>query len=298
MQNFVAVIEAGSFVHAAEALHSSKAAVSRHISELESRLGVRLLHRTTRKLSLTEEGEVFFERCKELLSNLDEAEAEITSRKADASGLLRINVPVSYGIRVLAPLWGEFHRLYPRVKLDVELADRTVDLVEEGYDLAIRIASLPNSTLVSKQLTSTRIMLCASPQYIKQHGEPLKPGELKHHQLIGYTYWSLKDEWVFEGPQGQERVKTTPFMRTNNGDTCLAAALEGEGIILQPSFLVADALKNGQLIELMPNYRSIELGIYAVYPTRKYVSPKVRVLIDFLTKYFQQGMSQQIKKVS
>jgi DNA-binding transcriptional LysR family regulator len=227
-----------------------------------------------------------------LLSSLDQAEAEVTSRIADATGVLRLNVPVSYGIKVLAPLWGEFHRRYPRVKLDIELIDRTVDLLEEGYDLAIRIANLQNSTLVSKKLSATQIILCASPDYIRQNGEPRTPADLKNHQVIGYTYWSLNDEWLFNGPFGQERVKTAPFMQTNNGDTCVAAAIKGLGIILQPSFLVNDALNAGELLEIMPGYRSIELGVYAVYPTRKYLTPKVRVLIDFLSQHFEQCKAQ------
>jgi DNA-binding transcriptional LysR family regulator len=288
MQTFVGVVDAGSFVGAADALQLSKPAVSRHIGELEARLGVRLLHRTTRKLSLTEEGEVFYARCQQLLADVDEAEAEIGARSGEATGTIRLNAPVSFGILHLAPLWGEFRRRHPKVMLDVALADWVADLVEEGYDLAIRIARLPNSSLVSRPLSSTRMVLCASPRYLRKAGRPRHPSALAEHAVIGYSYWSQHDVWEFDGPEGRVSVKTRPCMRTNNGDTCRAAALQHQGLILQPTFLVGEDLRSGALVEVLPQYRSTELGVYAMYPTRKHVSPKVRLLIDFLVEWFRQ----------
>lgn len=288
MQTFCAVVDAGSFVKAADALGMSKAAVSRYVAELEERLGVRLLHRTTRRLSLTEEGTVFNARSRELLSGIEEAEAEISSGSGDARGLLRVNVPVSFGIQHLAPLWHEFHTQYPEVRLNVELSDREVDVIEEGYDLAIRIAILPSSSLISKRLASTRIVLCATPQYLETHGEPAHPSELTGHQVIGYSYWPGGDAWTFEGPEGPVSVKIYPWMSSNNGDTCRAVALAHQGIILQPTFLVGDDLAAGRLVEILPEYRSIELGIYTIYPTRKHVAPKVRALVNFLENRFRE----------
>jgi DNA-binding transcriptional LysR family regulator len=285
---FTAVVDAGSFVKAADRLNMSKAAVSRHLLDLETRLGVRLLHRTTRKLSLTEEGELFYARCQDILETIESAENEITSHSDDASGQLRINAPLSFGIRKLAPLWGIFHQKYPKVRLDVVLSDRVVDVVDEGYDIAIRIAALSNSTMVSKKLTETRIILCASPTYLKDHGAPKRPADLAAHQIIQYSYWAGKEAWEFTGPAGKESVIVNPFMQTNNGDTCLVAALAHQGIILQPSFIVGEAIRSGDLVELMPKYRSLELGIYAIFPTRKHIAPKVRVLIDFLVDYFSK----------
>jgi DNA-binding transcriptional LysR family regulator len=285
---FTAVVDAGSFVKAADRLGMSKAAVSRHLVDLETRLGIRLLHRTTRKLSLTEEGELFYGRCKEILETLESAENEITSHTEDVSGQIRINAPFSFGIRKLAPLWGIFHQKYPKVTLDVVLSDRLVDVVDEGYDIAIRIAALTNSTMVSKKLTTTRIILCASPTYLKEHGTPKKPADLMNHQVINYSYWAGKEEWSFDGPNGKESVHIKPFMQTNNGDTCLSVALANQGIVLQPSFIVGDAIRVGDLIEIMPKYKSIELGIYAIFPTRKHIAPKVRILIDFLVNYFSE----------
>jgi len=285
---FTAVVDAGSFVKAADRLNMSKAAVSRHLVDLETRLGVRLLHRTTRKLSLTEEGGLFYGRCKEILETIESAENEITSYTDDVSGHIRINAPFSFGIRKLAPLWGIFHQKYPKVTLDVVLSDRLVDVVDEGYDIAIRIAALSNSTMVSKKLTVTRIVLCASPKYLKEHSTPKKPADLVNHQVINYSYWAGKEEWSFNGPKGKESVNIKPFMQTNNGDTCLVAALANQGIVLQPSFIVGDAIRAGDLVEIMPQYKSIELGIYALFPTRQHIAPKVRVLIDFLVEYFSK----------
>ena len=287
MQAFAAVVDAGSFVKAADALAISKAAVSRHVAELESRLGVRLLHRTTRRLSLTAEGEAFHASCKGLLSDVDAAEAEVTSGAGVARGLLKLNVPVSFGLLHLAPLWPEFMAANREVTLEVTLADRLVDLVEEGFDLAVRIARLPGSTLVSRQLASTRMILCASPQYLREHGTPAHPSELAAHAVMAYSLLASGDTWRFEGPDGPVTVKVSPRMRTNSGDTCRAAALQHLGIVLQPSFLVGADLLSGALVELLPQYRSIELGIYAVWPTRKHLPAKVRVLIDFLVEAFR-----------
>jgi DNA-binding transcriptional LysR family regulator len=286
IQTFQAVVDAGSFIKAANSLGISKAAVSRYVADMETRLGVRLLNRTTRRLSLTDEGQVFYNRSKEILRELQEAEEELSSRSTHATGLLRINAPFTFGILQLAPLWGKFRAQNPNVLLDITLADSTVDLVEEGFDLAIRIANLESSTLVSKRLGTTQVVLCASPQYLAQKGIPLHPNDLAHHDIISYSYLATKDEWHFTGPAGPIHIKTKPCIQTNNGDTCLAAALTHQGIILQPSFLVGPYLANGQLQALLPDFPSVVLGIYALYPSRKHLTPKVRVLIDFLAQEF------------
>lgn len=291
MQTFCAVVDAGSFVKAADVLGVSKAAVSRYVGELEARLGVRLLHRTTRRMSLTEEGTVFDARCRELLSGVEEAEAELSSRSGAARGLLRVNAPVTFGIRHLAPLWATFRDRHPQVRVDVTLSDRVVDLVDEGYDLAIRIATLPSSTLISKRLATTRMVLCASPPYLKSRGVPSHPSDLADHDVIAYSYWSSGDQWPFDGPDGPVSVTIKPWMHSNNGDTCRAVALAHQGVILQPSFLIGDDLAAGRLVELLPEFRSIELGIYAIYPTRKHVALKVRALIDFLAQQFSAAQA-------
>lgn len=284
MQTFATVVDVGSFVGAAEALGHSKAAVSRRVAELESRLGSRLLHRTTRRLSLTPEGEVFLSRCRELLSGLEEAEAEIASRSGHAAGLLRVNAPVTFGVRLLASLWAEFRDQHPRVRLDITLSDRLVDLVEEGYDLAIRVGKLQSSSLIARKLAETRLIVCASPQYLEAYGEPSTPEEIADHAVIGYSYWSAGDEWRLEGPDGALTVRTNPIIHSNNGDTCRGAAVAGQGIVLQPDFVVGDDIAAGRLVELLPEYRAGELGVYAVYPSRRHMPPKIRALIEFLVK--------------
>ena len=287
MRAFVAVVDAGSFVRAAEALDLSKTVVSRLVGDLEARLGSRLLHRTTRRLSLTPEGEVFVERCRQLLDGVEEAEAELTAQAGEAIGQLRINVPVTFGLLHLAPLWPAFMTMHPKVALDVTLSDRLVDLVDEGYDLAVRIARLQVSSLVSRQIASTRLILCASPDYLRRHGTPAHPSELARHAVIAYSLLSTGEQWEFEGPEGRVAVKVSPRMRTNSGDTCCAAALQHQGIVLQPSFLIAPQLASGALVEILPRYRSMELGVYVVYPSRRHLTPKVRALIDFLVEAFR-----------
>lgn len=283
MRVFTAVVDAGSFVAGAEALGMSKTAVSRYVSDLEQRLGVRLLHRTTRRLSLTAEGEVFLARSREILASIEDSEAEVSTRSRTASGLLKVSVPVSFGIRHLAPLWCEFMQVHPRVTLDVQLADRIMNLVDEGFDLAVRIARLPDSSLVSRKLASTRLVLSASPEYLRRRGAPEHPGELAEHDVIGYSLLAMSDQWQFTSPQGPITVKVRPHVWSNNGDTCVAACVRGAGIQLQPTFLIESELASGQLVEVLPQYRSMELGIYAVYPTRKFVLPKVRALVEFLS---------------
>ncbi len=286
LASFVAVVNAGSFVGAADAIGLSKAAVSRHVADLEAQLGVRLLHRTTRRLSLTDDGQRFLARAAELLADAGELEAEASAGSGEAAGVLRINAPLTFGNLHLAPLWSRFIAENPRVALDITLNDRVVDLVEEGYDVAVRITNLGSSQLVSRRLASTRIVLCASPAYLAAHGAPAHPAELARHQVISYAYWTGGDDWRFTGAEGEARVRVQPRIHTNSGDTCRIAALHGQGVILQPDFLVGDDLRRGDLVELMPDWRSIELGIHALYASRKHLPMKTRRLIDFLVEAF------------
>ena len=288
VSSFLAVVRSGSFVGAADATGLSKAAVSRHVAELEESLGVRLLHRTTRRLSLTDDGQRFHARANELVAAMEELESETASRGGEATGLLRINAPTTFGNLHLAPLWPRFTAANPKVSLDITLNDRVVDLVDEGYDLAIRITNMASSQLVSRQLATTRIVLCASPGYLALHGTPTQPQELATHQVLAYRYWSGGDDWRFDGPDGEVTVRVNPRIHTNSGDTCRAAALEDQGIVLQPDFLVGDNLHRGTLVELMPEYRSVELGIHAVYPSRKHLPMKTRRLVDFLVQSFER----------
>lgn len=192
------------------------------------------------------------------------------------------NGSVSFGVRDLAGLWGAFLDRHPRLQLDITLSDRTVDLVEEGYDLAIRIGRLRDSMLVGRQLSTTRMLLCASPQYVEQNGAPAHPSELAEHVVWSYSYFALGDEWRFIGAEGQVSVRLRPRLHSNNGDTCRIGALQHRCIVLQPSFLIGADLRAGRLVELLPEYRAGELGIHALYPSRRHVAPKVRLMIDYL----------------
>ncbi|MFL9924436.1 LysR family transcriptional regulator [Herbaspirillum lusitanum] len=285
---FIAVAEMGSFVKAADELGISKAAVSRTILELEARLGSRLMQRTTRRLSLTEAGSLYLERCKQIVAALEEADEMLSLGASKPSGLLRINAPQTFGVLHLAPLWPMFMQRYEGVNLDVTLSDRIVDIIDEGFDMAIRIARLSDSTLVHRKLAATSVQVCASPAYLEKHGRPTHPHDLAQHTTIGYTYSASKDDWHFMGPDGPVNVKVTSRMHINNGDSCVAAAVAGIGITRQPTFMVDQHLRNGSLIALMPEYVTSELGIYAVYPSRTHLPAKVRAMIDFLAEAFQQ----------
>ncbi|MDQ3060581.1 MAG: LysR family transcriptional regulator [Pseudomonadota bacterium] len=291
IEAFTAVVQNGSFVKAADRLDLSKAVVSRLVLELEAQLGTRLLNRTTRRLSLTDSGSDYFERCRQILDDLAEANAAASATTAQPAGRLKINAPLTFGNLHLAPLWGEFLKTYSRIELDVTLSDRVVDLVEEGFDLAIRISTgegLQSSSLVARALSSDRMRLCASPGYLRRAAPIEQVQDLAGHSVMAYTYWSAGDVWTFDAAHGRESVTTRPRLRANSGDTCRAAALADQGIILQPGFLVGPDLKAGRLMELLPDHRGPALAIHAVYPSRQHVPGKVRAMVDFLVEAFRQ----------
>ena len=284
MRTFVAVVDAGSFVGAMDATGLSKPAVSRQVADLEASLGGRLLQRTTRRLSVTDEGRTYYQRCKDILQAVEEAQAEVGASTLQAQGVLRIGAPLTFGVLHLAPLWGRFVAENPQVSLDIVLSDRVVDLVEEGYDLVVRIGRPTDSYLISRPLATSRVLVCASPGYLARRGTPVHPHELAQHDVISYSYSSHGDEWHFEGPQGPVSARICSRFHANNGDTCRAAALADQGVILQPDFLIHDDLRDGRLVELMPDFRVGELSIQALYPTRKQLPLKVRRLVDFLVE--------------
>ncbi|HEY7805036.1 MAG TPA: LysR family transcriptional regulator [Orrella sp.] len=286
IQAFVAVVDAGSFVAAADKLSLSKAVVSRQIAWLEEQLGTRLLHRTTRRVSLTSDGDLFLGRSRELLQHWQDATDEVSHRTLQARGTLRLNVPFSYGVMRLAALWPVFMQQHPDVLLDITLSDRVIDLVDEGYDLAVRIGQLPSSSLISRRLASMRLKVCASPAYLKAHGNPNLPTDLAAHHVVSYSLLSSGDSWTLStkaDPKRRQTVEVVPVMQSNNGDTCTAAAIAGRGVVLQPDFMVQEHLDTGALVELLPAWQADEFGIYAVYPSRRFLPAKVRLMIDFLS---------------
>lgn len=281
LEVLVAVVDAGSFVKAGKRLRSSTAGISRAVSQLEERVGARLLQRTTRRLSLTEVGRAYVERSRDILSAVQEADAFATGSK-QVSGRLRVSAPQSYGVLKLAPLWPRFLSRHPALTLEVVLKDRLVDLVDEGFDVAVRITRQQDSTLVARKLATERLRLCASPRYLARKPTLRRPGDLTNHQVIAYSLLASRDTWHFETPRGPESVRVTARFETNSGDTCRAAALAGAGVILQPDMLVADDLARGDLVELLPDCRGPEFNVFAAYPTKKFLSGKVKALVDFL----------------
>ena len=284
---FVRVVERGSFTLAAGELELSRAVVSKYVSRLEERLGARLLHRTTRRLSLTEAGAALFEASRGALERIEEAEGAVAQLQSEPRGRLRVSAPMSFGILHLGPALAEFARAYPRVSLDMRLDDRFVNLVEDGIDVAVRIGALTDSSLVARRLASTRTLACAAPSYLADHGEPETPEDLAAHDCLIYSYLSTANVWRFTAPDGREiPVAVSGRFRINNGIVLAEAAAAGHGILLTPSFYVGPMLRDGRLKRILAGYRLPELGIHAVYPERAQVPPKVRAFVDFLAQRF------------
>jgi DNA-binding transcriptional LysR family regulator len=282
---FVQVVDSGSFTIAAERLELSRSVISKYVSRLEDRLGARLLNRTTRRLSLTEAGRVLYEQSRQGLQQIESAQAEVSRLQESPRGTLRFNTPMSFGILHIAPLLPEFLQRYPDLSVDMSLDDRQVDLVEEGYDLAIRIAELPDSTLVARRLGPCRHQLCASPEYLQRHGIPRKPEDLRNHNAITFGYQDSPRVWRFVSPEG--RVVAVPVngsLKTNNSLVLREALLGSVGLTLTPSFVVGPDIRSGRLQSLLDNYRKLELSIYAVYPQRRHLSPKVRAFVEFMAE--------------
>ena len=287
MQAFVRVAEAKSFSEAARRLHSSKSLVSRQVAALEAELGVRLFHRTTRSLSLTDEGRGYHAQVARILNEIEEANMSVSQSQATPRGRLRVSAPMSFGVLHLGPAIRDFLHRYPEVELDLSLNDRYVDLIDEGFDLAIRIGRLADSSLVARKLARHRMILCASPDYLKEHGTPKDPSDLKHHECMCYSTNSLAPEWQFVTPDGKPwAIEIEGRFHANNGDVLRTAALQGLGIIYLPSFIVGPDVQGATLASLLPEFVPTDTAIHAVYPHSRHLSPKVRAFIDFLAERF------------
>lgn len=286
MAVFARVVEHESFTAAARELALSKSTVSKHVSRLEDRLGARLLNRTTRRLSLTEVGRVFYVRCRRIVEEAAEAEQEVTRLHAEPRGTLRLNVPHTFGTLHVAPALPQFMTRYPDICVDLDLDDRVVDMVEEGYDMAIRITRLPDSSLIARKLAPFRVAVCASPDYWRQHARPVRPEDLKQHNCLNYKYLLTGDAWPFHGPGGKQPVRVGGNLRANNGEALRSAALGGLGVFMAPTFIVGEDLQAGRLEEVLHELTEPGRDIYAVYPETRHLSAKVRAFIDFLVERF------------
>lgn len=285
---FVRVVELGSFTAAAERLELSRPVVSKYVSRLEARLGARLLNRTTRRLSLTEAGRIFYEKSRRGLAEIEEAEAEITNLLQAPRGVLRINSPMSFGILHMAPLLPEFQVRYPDVSIDMSLDDRKVDIIEEGFDVSVRISKLPDSSMIARRLAACRHAVVASPAYLEKRGAPQVPQDLVNHNIVSFSFQSSLHQWHFVGPDGSpESVQVHGSIQMNNSLALREALLAGAGIMRTPTFVVGEDIRSGKLIRLLPNYETLEVSIYLVYSGRKHLSPKVRAFVDFMAAAIQ-----------
>lgn len=286
LEAFVRVAELGGFTAAAEALGVSKSHVSRQVSGLEDRLGARLLNRSTRHVTLTDVGREFHRRCRAILDDLVEAQLAVTNLQSSPRGLLRLSAPMSFGLRYLADAVADFMVLHPHLEVDAEFNDRRVDLLEDGFDLAVRIGELPDSTLIARKLASISHYVCASTAYLAEHGEPAEPAQLREHNCLRYTYLAAGQQmWPLRRGDDQVSAPAKGRLVANNGEGLLAAARRGLGIVYMPDFLVCDDLRTGRLQRVLPEWSTLS-ALWAVYPHARHLSTKVRLFIDFISERF------------
>jgi len=291
LKAFVTIMESGSFNRAADLLEASATTVSRRISDLESALGVKLLNRTTRHIDLTEAGRQFYSDVVNILESLEEAEEKLQTGRETIKGNLRIAAPLSFGVGRIAPILPVFMKRHPELKVHLQLEDRFTDLVAEGIDVAIRIGSLKDSTLVATRLASIPMIFCASAEYLAIHGEPVIPEDLSAHECLHYSLLSTRENWTFSTGDDVPDVEISGPLSTNNGDVLKEAAIQGLGIMGTPTFIVEDTLEDGRLKAILTEYNPEPLGLYAVRPSRHFTPARVRVLIEFLKEQFDDGSS-------
>ena len=287
MAVFVKVVESSSFAAAARHFRLSPAMVSRHVQALEEQLGAQLLNRTTRRVSPTEVGQAYYQRVRQILADLEEADRLASDLQATPRGLLRITSSQSFGIRHLAPAIADYLALCPEVQIDVTLNDRYLEIIEEGFDVAIRVGHLEDSSLIARRLAPIRMALCAAPGYIARHGMPQTPADLARHNCLIYSYAAAQSEWRFIDGAGKEQAAhVAGRLVANNGDVLRTAALQGQGVVLGPTFMLGDDMRAATLVRLLPSFAPPEIGLYAVYPPGRHLSVKVRSFVDFLVARF------------
>ncbi|HSP85236.1 MAG TPA: LysR family transcriptional regulator [Psychrobacter sp.] len=286
MRAFVAVVTEGSFSNAANTLQLSPQLVSKYVSKLEEQLNIRLLNRTTRKVSLTEAGSHYFGHAQQILLSIDDMESKLSGLQQNPKGVLRISAPVSFALKHMAKLITDFQIRYPLVKVDLQLTDRKVDIVEEGFDVALRIGQLKSSSLIAKKVAPIRVLLCAAPDYLNKHGTPTQPEDIAEHRYLHYSYMNMDGKDDVYQLLKSKYLKQGSELRSNNGDVLVDAAIAGAGIVLQPTFIISEALSSGKLVVVLPELEPEALGLYAVYAHRKLLPHKVRCFIDFMEGYY------------
>lgn len=288
IQVFTQIVERETITAAATHLQIAKSAVSRRLSELEERLGVELFHRSTRKLSLTDSGRELYHRCIQIMDEIAEAESSVRESHQDIRGKIRIAAPLSFGLMHLAAAIIDFKKEHPGITFDIDFNDREVDVIQEGFDVAVRIANLKDSSLIARKLVELSTVVCASPEYLNLHGEPKTPDDLKQHDCITYSYLTRPDQWDFLDKEGKLiSVTVNNIIRVNNGEFMRDAASAGLGLIRQPTFIAFKDIAAGKLIPLLQDYKSTTVNAYAVYPPTRHLSQRVRQFIDFLAARYE-----------
>ncbi|MHC8285659.1 LysR family transcriptional regulator [Pseudomonas sp. XS1P51] len=286
MAAFVKAVEMGSFSAAGDALQMSAQLIGKHVHHLEQHLGVRLLNRTTRRQSLTDFGREFYERSKSILAEVETAENMAAETQASPNGRLRINAPVSFGMQSLAPRLPEFMQANPMVSVELTLANRAVDLIDEGFDVVFRVGQLSDSGLVARALAPYRLILCAAPSYLKDKPPIETPWDLKKHECLGFSHTELRTHWTFNGPEGKIIVPVGSRLMADHGEPLLCAALAGLGILLQPVELVRNSLLQGELVALLPDYPPPSRPLHVLFAPDRRLTPKLRSFLDFATLAF------------
>lgn len=286
MRTFVAVVDARSFTSAGRRLGRSKALISKHVGELEDRLGVRLMNRTTRSLQVTDVGRAYYDRARTLLADFDTLEDSVKSEAGQPRGVLRITAPQTLGEIELMEMLNAFRARYPKLELDVFLADRIVDLISEGFEVALRITTLSDSSLIARKMCDVRLVLCAAPSYLAEHGAPQCPEDLLRHTCIVDTNIRWRDQWRFGQSEGGNVVRVPASLTVNSATAVHGAVRDGMGIGFIPEFAVARDLKAGRLVSLFDEVNPHKLGVYLVYPHRLHLSAKVRAFIDFTADWY------------
>jgi len=287
IETFVRVVEAGSVTGAATQLRIAKSAVSRRLKELETRLGVQLMTRTTRQLTLTDAGNALYQRSVTLLADWAETESVASDLQTALAGAIRVAVPLSFGVAHLGPAVLDFMNIHPLVDFDVDFSDRKIDLISEGMDLAIRIGDLPDSSLIARKIASISTVAAASPAYLAEHGTPKTPDDLRELKELRYGY-RPSATWLYKAPDDTEgQIGMTPRLRATNGEFLRDAAVAGKGILIEPRFIIYENLRDGSLVELLPDYTWPKLSAYAVYPPTRHLSTRVRAFVDFLVERYK-----------
>jgi DNA-binding transcriptional LysR family regulator len=286
MEIFVAVVEAGSLTAAAERFDISSAMVGKHIRSLETRLGTRLLTRTTRRQSLTEIGRQYYEQCRRILADVKDAESLAEAMAAAPRGVLKVTVPLTYGVEVFAPAMTEFLTAWPDITLELDLSNRMIDLVEEGFDASVRIGQLPDSSFVARPLKPYRMRACASPAYLARAGTPRTPEDLMQHECLGFLHWGREGLWRLGGESATECQLRAGRFRANNGQALKVAALHGFGLVLQPEALLAREIASGELVSVLEDYLPEGAPVHLLYPRDRRATPKLTSFIDFVIERF------------